>query len=638
MAEKKLTNYDENDRNKKGSKKKTEGFKAYKKKVHESIIRTQQAIKQELTSRQYVELERYSVSKIKKEILEIVSRFLSDLKFTERDCDLKIPPPYIIGDFALETFILSEKQGLDPNQTAERIAIAINKNKKKFVKNALAVGPFVNIEVNKENLYKEILSEVRALKESYGESNKNAGKVVLVDFSAPNIAKPMGVGHLRSTIIGQALCNIYHKTGYSVIRDNHLGDWGTQFGSLIWAYRHWGNDKRMNEDPIGELKDLYVRFHEASEQDPRLEDEARQIFANLEQKDPELSSLWKKFRDLSLVVFEKIYRRLGINFDTCIGESYFTEDSEGIIQECLKKGACRKDERTGAVVVDSIKGIPSFLLQKSDGSSLYITRDLAALRFRVKIFKPETILYVVGKEQELYFKQLFELAKRVKYLMATTKAKHIDFGMVLIGGKKMSTRKGTLIELENFFNESVKVSKEILLQKKSDLEPKEFEKTAEIIGVGAILYNDLNQSRIKNISFDWKQMLDLEGGSAVYLQYTYARIKSILRKLKETHIQNGGGLNNGNIVFRKDIEFDLAKKIMMFPEVILIAQETDSPHHICVYLEELAKSLNSFYNDVPVIHTSNSDLRASRILLITTVALIIKNGLALFNIRVPERM
>ena len=638
MAQKKVNHYNKNDKNKKGGKRKMEGFEAYKQEVHESIVRTQQAIKQELTGRQYIELERYSISKIKKEILETVNRFLPDLKFTEKDCDLKIPPPYIAGDFALETFVLSKEQKLDPNQAAERIAIAINKSKKKSIKNASAVGPFVNIEMNRESLYKEILSDTKVLGEAYGESNKNAGKVVLVDFSAPNIAKPMGVGHLRSTIIGQALCNIYYKTGYSVIRDNHLGDWGTQFGSLIWAYRHWRDEKRMNEDPIGELKDLYVRFHKASEHNPQLEDEARQIFVKLEQKDPELSSLWKKFRDLTLVVFEETYRRLGINFDTCIGESYFTDDSNEAVRECLKKGVCRKDEKIGAIVVDSIKGIPSFLLQKNDGSSLYITRDLVTLRFRIKTFKPETILYVVGKEQELYFKQLFELAKRVGYLTATTEAKHIDFGMVLIGGKKMSTRKGTLIELEDLFNESVRVSKEILLQKKSDLGPKKFEETAEIIGIGAILYNDLHQSRGKNISFDWKRMLDLEGGSAAYLQYTYARIKSILRKLKEVHIQREGRLSKQNIVFREDIEFDLAKKIMMFPEVILIAQETGSPHHICVYLEELAKSFNSFYDEVPVIHAGDKDLRASRVLLISAVALIIKNGLALFNIRVPERM
>lgn len=637
MKEKKLISQDENDRNKKeGGKMK--GLESYEQEVHESIVRTQQSIKQELTNRQYVELESYTVSKRKKGILEIVNRFLPDFKFTEKDCDLKVPPPHIVGDFALEIFILAKEQGLDPDQTAERIATAINKGEAKFIKHASAVGSFVNIELNRENLYREIISEIKILGENYGESNKNAGKVVLVDFSSPNIAKPMGVGHLRSTIIGQALCNIYQKTGYSVIKDNHLGDWGTQFGSLIWAYRNWRDDKRMNKDPIDELKNLYIRFHKASEQDHRLNDEARQIFANLEQKDPELFSLWKKFRDLSLIAFEKIYRRLGINFDICIGESYFTDDSDELVQECLKRKVCRKDEETGAVVVDSIKGIPSFLLQKNDGSSLYITRDLATLRFRVEAFKPETILYIVGEEQKLHFKQLFELAKKIGYLTPTTKVKHIDFGMVLVEGKKMSTRKGTLIELEDIFDKSVKASKEIILQKKSNLGSKEFEETAEMIGVGAILYNDLCQSRIKNISFDWKRMLDLEGGSAVYLQYTYARIKSILRKLKEVHIQTEEELNDGNIVFEKDIEFDLAKKIMMFPEVILRAQETDSPHHICVYLEDLAKSFNSFYNDVPVIHASNSDFRRSRILLVAAVAMTIKNGLALFNIKVPEMM
>jgi arginyl-tRNA synthetase len=612
-------------------------FEKYELEVAESISAVQTKIKEEKENRKYVDFGSYPGEKLKQEVAGVVKESLEGKDVGE--VRLIVPPAHISGDFALEIFDLAKKLGEKPNVLAKKISDSINGSKMTLVKDAAVAGAFVNVETQKEKLYQDVLSKILELGEQYGESDINAGKVALIDYSAPNIAKPIGVGHLRSTIIGQALSNIYHETGYSVIKDNHLGDWGTQFGSLIYAYKEWGDEKKIAENPIGELKDLYVKFHAFSEEHPEVKDNARELFTRLEKKDPEMIALWKRFRDLSLKDFERVYKKLGIEFDTKIGESYFTDQAEKLVDECMAKGSCRKDEESGAIVVDQSGDIPSFLLRKQDGSSLYLTRDLATLQFRAETFKPNDILYVVGNEQDMNFKQLFDFGKRANYLPDKIDAKHIGFGMVLRDGKKMSTRRGTLIELEDLISQSIEKSKEILVQKNPEANPQDLDKVSEIIGIGAIIYNDLRQSRTKNISFEWDRMLNLEGGSAVYLQYSYVRINSILRKLTETYGEiNLDKLEKSDIAFKNKSEFDLAKKLMMFPEIIAKAQETDSPHHICMYLEELALLFNSFYNEVSILKTEDEKLRDSRVALSKGVALVIKKGLALLSIKVPEKM
>lgn len=612
-------------------------FEKYKLEVAESVSAVQKKISEEKNNRELIDFDSYPSEELKAEVVEVVKESIGVRDIGEMG--LLVPPAHISGDFALEVFDLAKKLGEKPNILAKKIAEQINKAEMNLIEKAAIAGAFVNIETHKEKLYQDILAKVLELRERYGESDINAGKVAVIDYSAPNIAKPIGVGHLRSTIIGQALANLYHETGYSVIKDNHLGDWGTQFGSLIYAYKEWGDEKKIVENPIGELKDLYVKFHAFSEEHPGVKDSARELFTRLEKKDPELVALWKRFRDLSLKDFERVYKQLGIEFDTNIGESYFTEQADKLVGECMENGLCRKDEVSEAVVVDQIGEIPSFLLRKQDGSSLYLSRDLATLQFRVKTFKPDAILYVVGNEQDLNFKQLFEFSKRAEYLPGGVEAKHIGFGMVLRDGKKMSTRKGTLIELEDLIAQSIEKSKEILLQKNPNADLAELDKVSEIVGIGAIIYNDLRQSRTRNISFDWDRMLDLEGGSAVYLQYSYVRINSIIRKLAEVYGEvDLSTLEKGEISFTEKSEFDLAKKLMMFPEVVAKAQKSDSPHHICTYLEELAQLFNSFYNEVSIIKTENLKLRDSRTALSKGVALVIKKGLSLLSIKVPEKM
>ncbi|KKP79756.1 MAG: Arginine-tRNA ligase [Candidatus Moranbacteria bacterium GW2011_GWF2_35_39] len=612
-------------------------FEKYKLEVAESVSAVQKKISEEKDNRKLVDFDSYPSEELKAEVIEVVKESI-DVQDVGA-VGLSVPPAHISGDFALEVFDLAKKLGEKPNVLAKKIADRINERELELIKDASVAGAFVNVETQKETLYRDILAKVLELGERYGESDINAGKVAVIDYSAPNIAKPIGVGHLRSTIIGQALVNLYHETGYSVIKDNHLGDWGTQFGSLIYAYKEWGDEKKIEENPIRELKNLYIKFHAFSEEHPEVKDNARELFTRLEKKDPELVALWKRFRDLSLKDFERVYRQLGIEFDTNIGESYFTEQTDKLVDECMASGLCRKDEASEAVVVDQMGEIPSFLLRKQDGSSLYLSRDLATLQFRVNTFKPNAILYVVGNEQDLNFKQLFALGKRAEYLPDEVETKHIGFGMVLRDGKKMSTRKGTLIELEDLLSQSVEKSKEILLKKNSDADPQELDKVAEIVGIGAIIYNDLRQSRVKNISFDWDKMLDLEGGSAVYLQYSYVRINSILRKLTETYGEiDLSTLEKGEIFFESKSEFGLAKKLMMFPETILRSQQSDSPHQLCVYLEELALLFNSFYNEVSLLRTEDTKLRESRVALCEGVALVIKKGLSLLSIKVPEKM
>ncbi len=612
-------------------------FEKYELEVAESVEAVQQKIKRERENRAYVSFGDYQCVKLRVEIASAVKKSLGIRD--AGDIRLVSPPPHVFGDFALDVFNLAKKLKEKPEALAQKIADGIKAREGDLIKDAFAVGAFVNIETHKEILYRDILSQILELKEHYGESDVNAGRVAVIDYSAPNIAKPIGVGHLRSTIIGQALANIYHKTGYSIVKDNHLGDWGTQFGALIYAYQEWGDEKKLAENPITELKDLYVRFHQFAKEHPEAKDQARELFARLEKRDPELIALWKRFRDLSLQDFARVYQRLGIEFDTCIGESYFTKQADQLVDECLDKGFCRKDEISGAVVVDQIEKIPSFLLRKQDGTSLYLTRDLATLQFRIKTFHPHTILYVVGNEQDLNFHQLFAFAKRAWYLSGNTEAKHISFGMVLRDGKKMSTREGTLIELEDLISQSVNKSKEILLHKNPDILPRELDEISEMVGLGAIVYNDLRQSRVKNISFDWKRMLDLESGSAIYLQYSYVRINSILKKLKEVY--GGIGLDKlekDEIAFEYQSEFALAKQLMLFPEIIAGAQATDSPHRIAVYLEELALLFNSFYDEVSLLKTENPKLRASRAALCQSVALVLKEGLGLLGVKVPKKM
>ncbi len=577
------------------------------------------------------------IDSLEKEIQKIAAD-LWKLSDESIQCIKLTPPPDKIGsDYAIATFPLAKHLHKNSADIANELADHIHKGNLGYIADIKVIGPYLNVYLNTSKTYNLFLKYFSDYGTQLGKSSINGGKIALIDFSSPNIAKPLGIGHLRSTIIGHALANIYEWTGFGVIRDNHLGDWGTQFGELIYAYKHWGNEEAIQKKPIRELKNLYVKFHEELKNDPSLKIEARRLFGELEKGDNELLGLWKKFRDLSIIDFQKTYEKLGVDFDTYIGESYFAQDTNGIIQDCLKTGVCKKDPNSDVVFVDSLTDLPSFIVRKQDGSSLYITRDLATLKYRIKTFNPDAILYVVGSEQGLNFKQLFALAKAIGILPENVIANHIGFGMVLREGKKMSTRRGTVVELENVLNKAAEKAKEIMLASGHNLTEEEVSSIADSVGISAILYNDLHQSRETNISFDWDRMLKFEAGSSAYLQYTYVRIQSIIAKAEEK-ISSLSENQAVNYAFENRKEFDLVKKVGQFAQIIISAQKANAPHLICTYLEELSQEFNSFYSDVPVIATEDNHLFLSRIRLIQAVATALKNGLTILGIKLPPKM
>ncbi len=590
-----------------------------------------QAVKDRLErekTRELVSWQAYPVLALRVSILEAARKAYGASPDILGKLYLELPPEHVKADLVFSAYPLAKSAGKKPADIAGELASVIKEMP--FVASADALNGYVNIALDEKAFYSAILANALSLGASYGAMDVYKGKTVLIDYSSPNIAKPIGIGHMRSTMIGQALGNIYAETGYSVVRDNHLGDWGTQFGSLIAAYKKWGDEKALEADPIPTLKDLYVRFNAETESHPELKDEARDLFAKLEAGDPELVALWEKFYRFSLAEFDRTYERLGVAFDTEIGESYFLKEADGIVDALIAKGIGAKTA-DGAIAVEGLKGLPSFLLRKSDGSSLYIARDLAAIEFRAREFHPDKVLYVVGSEQNLNFKQLIAVAEAAG-LSAPGALEHIGFGLVMKDGKRMSTRKGTLVELDQVLDEAVAKSREVIAAKGKDIAPGEADAISSIVGVGSVVYNDLRQSRLKNIQFDWERMLDFEAGSAVYLQYTYARIQSII-------VKAGAPVGAaGPFEFTDHIEFELARLIALFPEILLQAVDFNETHLLASYLEQVAGAFNSFYASASVLGAPSESLVASRLALIQSVATVIGRGLSLLNIKIPPKL
>ncbi len=582
--------------------------------------------------REYLPYGDYVIGNLQRTVSQIVGCEVQDIQFG-------FPPENFEGDLSLSTYDLAKNLKIKPQEIVKKIIDAINSNKSTgLFETAAAAGPYINFTLNRKKVYELTLAQIGKLGEKYGESDVNRGKVGIIDFSSPNIAKPMGVGHLRSTIIGNSIYKLYEATGYQMIRDNHLGDWGTQFGKLVWAFRKWGSEKDLEKDPIRFLNELYIKFHSEAENNPQMEDEARDIFKKLEDGDAEVVSLWNRFRELSIKEFKETYKLLDVDFDLEIGESFYADQSDKVIRGCVLSGACKEEGKRGLVVCE-VSDSPSFLLRKEDGSSLYATRDLATIKFREKVFNPDVILYVVGQEQGLYFKQVFGLAKKVGYARPNTELKHLGFGMVLgSDGKKMSTRKGSLVELGDLIDRSREESLRILTEKYPDTSKKELSEIAEAIGTGAIAYNDLKQAMEHNISFDWNRMLDFKGGSAVFLQYACVRIKSILAKVKTERSDVDLTKTPKEIKFEEKEEFELLKKLMFLPNIIARAQKADSPHFIRIYIEEVTDAFSRFYEKVSIINTHDKVLLESRILLVSATGLVLKKGLDLLNVKVPAKL
>ena len=511
--------------------------------------------------------------------------------------------------------------------------ILINQMQKKLPKEIkkieLAKNGFINFFINKEFIEKE-LETIYKQKTKFGLSKTGKNKTIIIDYSSPNIAKPMHIGHLRSTIIGETLANLYEALGYKVIRWNYLGDWGTQFGKLIAAYKLWGEKKKIEKSPISALLTLYIKFHQEMKNDPDLQKLGQEEFKKLEKGNKENRKLWLWFKKESIKDFQKIYKLLDIKFDLLLGESFFEKDLMPLVNLLKRKNLAQKSQ--GALIVPLEKyNLPPALIQKSDEASLYLTRDLALLKYRLKKYRPAKILYVVGNEQDMHFKQLFTLLKIILPKEKTELA-HIKFGLVLSEEKKkFSTREGEIISLKQVINQVVEKSLEIIKEKKSQWSLPKQKKLAQTIALGALKFNDLKSFRASDIIFNWKKMLDFSGDTSVYLQYTYARINKIITKAKKIGKYDCKLLNH-------TLELVLIKKLVEFSGMIQISAEKYSPNYLATYLLSLADLTNKYYESVPVLKEKNKVRQNAQLVLLKTITNVLEKGLEILGIQVLKEI
>ncbi|PIR98633.1 MAG: arginine--tRNA ligase [Candidatus Colwellbacteria bacterium CG10_big_fil_rev_8_21_14_0_10_41_28] len=525
-------------------------------------------------------------------------------------------------------FVLAGREAFSPMDAAEEIRGYLHKNTASglFEKIEVVKPGFINIWLTEETIKSEL---ERIVKEGskWGKVKQVDPKTIIVEYSSPNIAKPMHVGHLRSTIIGDALANILDYLGYKVIRWNWLGDWGTQFGKLIAAYKRWGKKSDLREEPIDALNELYVRFHKELENNPELENEGREEFRKLEEGDKENRRLWRWFKKESLKEFSGLYDRLDITFDTQIGEAHYEKDLKDLIEDLKKKGIAQESE--GALMIDFGDEMPQAMIRKSDGATVYLTRDIASLLHRVDEYGAREILYVVSNEQALHFQQLEGVLKKMK-LEKEVKMEHIKFGLVLgEDGRKLSTREGSAIRLVELLDRAEDLARKNLEKREGKYKKSELKEMASIIGVGALKYNDLSQNRTSDIGFNWDKMLSFEGNSGPYLQYTYARLESILKKAKKIPKLNTDSL--------EEADLKIVIKMAQFPHILERVAATKRPHYLASYLYDLSKQVNSYYHSEPVLY-SNSELRGARLNLVRSVNYILRGGLNLLGVEVVDRM
>ena len=552
---------------------------------------------------------------MKEEIIESISNLL---KVDKSIIKIEYPKDRSMGDYAVPCFSFSKVLHKSPVEIANYL-----KDNLKY--DSEVVNGYLNIFMNKSEMVKKIIEKVLKDNDNYGTNNYGEGKNLVVEYSSPNIAKPFGMGHLRSTAIGQALYNISKKCGYNVTSINYLGDYGTQFGKLIYAYKKWGNKNIPDDEIINELKRVYVKFHEEAEKDPSLDDEGRRMFKLLENNDKEALSYWNQFKDASLKEFKKTYDLLQIDkFDEISGESYYKDLMDPVVEELENKKLLTISE--GATIV-SFDDIAPAIIKRSDGASLYITRDLAALFDRKKRFNFDEILYVVGNEQSLHFEQIKRIVNLLGYNWSD-QIKHIGFGMLLQDGKKMSTRHGKSVVLMDVLKEAIDIARNHVAEKNQDLD--NIDEISKKIGVGAVIFNDLKNYRINDIEFNLEDTLKFEGNTGPYLQYTYARINSLLSNKQNINV------SYDNIDINEDV-WNLAWSMSKFEESIINSKENNDPSIIAKYLLDLAADFNKFYAHEKIVD-DDKNYAEFKLNLSHAVAIVIKCGLSLLNIDVINQM
>lgn len=561
---------------------------------------------------------------------EQIALLISNVTDLEKDEILNLIeiPNSDMGDFAFPCFKLAKTMKKAPNIIASELAEKIEK--KEFIDNIQVVNAYINFYVSKSIYVEKVLTNVLNEKDNFGNSNIGNDKTVIIDYSSPNIAKPFHIGHLRSTVIGNSLYKIYKKLGYNVVGINHLGDWGTQFGKLIVAYKKWGNKELVEKDDIKELSKIYVKFHEESEKDKSLEDEARLWLVKMQEGDKEALDLWKWFCDISMKEFERVYKMLNISFDSYAGESFYNDKMQPVVDELFEKNILVESE--GAKIVDlEPYNMPPCLILRSDGGTLYPTRDIAAAFYRKKEYNFEKCLYITALDQNLHFAQWFKVIELMGYDWAKDLV-HIPFGLVSLNDGKLSTRKGHVVLMEDILNHAIEKTKNIIEEKNPNLENKE--KIAKDVGIGAVIFNDLFNSRVKNVVFDLERMLNFQGETGPYVQYTHARACSILEK------------ENFNEDLLKNIDyslvcdeysFELVKTLSQYPDKIVDASNKYEPFIITRHLVNVCQAFNKFY-DENNIKNSEADLKNARLALVYATKTIIANGLYLLGINAPEKM
>ena len=567
--------------------------------------------------------------KLKKLFSENISRIFG-ADYIEK-IDIQNSTKKEFGDFQTNFAMMSSKLiGKNPREIANTIIENFEKND--IIEKLEVAGPgFINIFLKNSFLNEEIK---KLENEKYDFSFLNIDKTVIIDYSSPNIAKRMHIGHLRSTIIGDSIKRILNFLGFKTLADNHIGDWGTQFGKLIVAYKNWLDKKAYEEDPIGELERIYVLFSDKAKKDPALEDEAREELKKLQLGNEDNQKLWKEFIDISLKEYNKVYERLDVNFDYYYGESFYNDMMPSVLEELKKKNIAREDQGALVVFFEDDK-LPPAIVQKKDGSFLYTTSDLATMKFRKNELKVDEAVYLTDDRQQNHFKQVFEIGKMLGEPYDYKKT-HIVFGIMRFGDQIFSSRSGNTIRLVDLLDEAKKQVKKVIDEKNPNIPEKEKEKIAETMGSGAIKYFDLSQNRTSDITFTWEKVLNFEGNTGPYLQYTYVRIMSIFRKLEEENIN----VENTDIVLDEmaGIERELASELLKFPQAVVKSYENFRPNIIADYLFDTAKLFNSFYNSSSILKEEDKQVMDARILLAKKTAFVLKEGLELLGIKTVNRM
>ena len=565
----------------------------------------------------------------KNEISKIISEAINGVKILPEY--IEIPKDINNGDFAFPCFRLAKELKKSPVAIAEEIKqnIKLDNN---LIEKMDVVGGYLNFYTNKENFAKEVLEEVNEKQENYGSSKIGENKNIVIDYSSPNIAKPFHIGHLRSTVIGGALYNIYKFLGYNTIGINHLGDWGTQFGKLIEGYKRWGSEYNIEENPIDELTKIYVRINALCKEDESVLEECRNNFKKLEDGDKYCTEIWNKFRKLSLEEFQRVYDLLGSKFDSWNGEAFYSDKMDEVVDILEKSGKLEESEGARIINLEYAKIDTPCIIGKTNGSTTYATRDLAAIMYRARTYNFDKALYVTSYEQVLHFKQVFEVAKLLGLDEKYTKGlEHVPFGMVQLKTGKMSTREGNIIKLEDLLNESITRAQKIIEEKNSELENKE--DVAKKVGIGAIIFNDLANSRIKDEIFDWDAILNFQGETGPYIQYMYVRTKSVLEKAGYIPEYNESLVKN---LLDKD-SMNVINLIYQFKDTLIQVTEKNEPSILSRYLINLAKEYSSFYNNNKII-TEDKNVQDARLYLTYAVGNILKTGANLLGIQMPNKM